>query len=175
MHDALRQREQHLVGITEIELRRQSAGNHIELEQPPEGLEGIQAVRKQHTHELRIEGGDALAEKPALAIPERDVEFGAARKIPGRIRELERPHVMCVDRVDHRDAVGVRQLRRAAVEPLLLLLFVFLLAEIGAPAPVADAEAAVVRGVRDATAKKTRGDADVKRNGPAHRPPPQRH
>ena len=159
--DALREREQHLVGIGEIELRRQPAGNHIELEQPPEDLEGIHAVRKQHAHELRIERGDALAEKPALAVAERDVEFGAGRKIPGRIRELERPHVMCVERVDHRDLVGVRQLARTAVEPLFLLLLVFLLAEMGPEDPVADADADVVRGVRDAAAQKARGDADA--------------
>ncbi len=157
----MREREQHLVGISEIELRRQPAGDHIELEQPPEGLEGIQAVREQHAHELRIEGGDALAEKAALAVAERDVEFGAARKIPGWVRELERPHVMCVERVDHRDLVGVRQLRRAAVEPLFLLLFVFLLAEIGPEDPVADADAAVVCGMRGAAAQEARGDTNA--------------
>ena len=157
----MREREQHLVGISEIELRRQPAGDDIELEQPSEGLEGIQAVRKQHAHELRIEGGDPLAEITALAVAERDVEFGAARKIPGRVRELERPHVMCVERVDHRDPVGVRQLSRTAVEPLFLLLLVFLLAEMGPEDPVADADAAVVGGVRGAAAQKTRGDTNA--------------
>ena len=159
--DALREREQHLVGISEIELRRQAAGDDIKLKQPPEGLEGIQAVREQHAHELRIEGGDALAKKTALAVAERDIEFGAARKIPRRIRELERPQVMCVERVDHRDPVGVRQLSRTAVKPLVLLPLVFLLAEMGPEDPVADADDAVVGGVRDATAQKTRGDTNA--------------
>ena len=157
----MREREQHLVGISEIELCRQPPSDHFEFEQPPEDLKGIHAVRKQHAHELWVEGGDPLTEIAALPVAERDVEFGAARKIPGWVRELERPHVMAVERVDHRDLVGVRLLRCAAVEPPFFLLLVFLFAEIGPPDPVADAEAAVVCGMRGAAAQKARCDTNA--------------
>src|SRR6187401_1582251 len=80
---------------------------------------------------------------------------------------------MAVEREDHRDLVGVCQLRRAAVEPLFLLPFVFVLAEVGPQGPVGDTDAAVVRGLRCTSAQKARRDAKACQDNQAHRSPPR--
>ena len=64
---------------------------------------------------------------------------------------------MCVDRVDHRDLIGVRQLARTEVEPLFLVLFIFLVAEMGSENPVPDADANVIRRVCEPTTQQARG------------------
>src|SRR4029079_6277861 len=121
----------------------------------------IYAVRKQHAQELRIEGGDALAEKTELVIAERNVEFGPAWKIPRLIRKLERPHVVCVEPVYHRDLISVRHLGGSAVKSLFFLLLVFLFAEMGPQDPVADADADFVRSLDRGAAEKAHSDADA--------------
>ena len=150
----MRQRKEHLIGISHVETGRQAAGDEFEPEDSSERFEGVHGVGKLHTDELGVECRDPLAESVPVARSEGHVKGRALGKIPGRVGEFERPHVVAIDRIDNRDPVGIGQLGRTPVQ-----LF-FLLIPVGTAGPIANLERVVICSRGKAAGEQTARDTN---------------
>src|SRR5262245_48023638 len=89
-----------------------------------------------------------LADEASAAGSKSHLKYRAFWKIPGRAGKLEGPHIVAIKRIDHGDPIGISQLGRASIEPLILLI------PMCAADPIPDLESPFVCGMAGAEREK---------------------